>query len=194
MLLKVFLFLLPAAAILAIFSHFYGTGAVDHNALYSRFLNGFAGLVIALWMTLSLYLSVRLIASGPFRDQVIARITFIRERDEREAMLTGKAAKTAFLTSLALLIFLFCLSCFQVSVYRVPPERAVDGKTGIVSLGLAFNILEQGNQNRAQDTIIRKNIFSYKGLPISSTAIVLMLIFWLIASYNYSMRRLLNKA
>jgi hypothetical protein len=49
-----------------------------------------------------------------------------------------KRLDTAFLTSLAFLILLFCLSCFQVSIYRLPPEKAVDGKTGIVSLGLGF--------------------------------------------------------
>lgn len=190
---KVFLLLLPAVVILSVFSYLYSAGAIDHNAGCNRFLNGFAGLVIVLWMALSLYLSVRLVVSGQFRDQVIARITFIRERDEREAILTGKAAKTAFLTSLALLIFLFCLSCFQVSVYRVPPENAVDGRTGLVSLGISLNFLEQDKQDRSPEMTSRKDIFSYTGLPLSNTAIVLMLIFWLIASYNYSMRRLLKE-
>ena len=145
-----------------------------------------------MWMTLSIYLSVRLMVSGPFRDQVITKITFIRERDEREAILTGKATKTAFLTSLAFLILLFCLSCFQVSIYRVPLEKAVDGKTGIVSLGLGFNLLEHGKQDRPEDTIQRKHIFSYRGLPVSSATIILMLIIWQIISYNYSMRRLMK--
>jgi hypothetical protein len=186
--LKIFLYGLPVVAMLAIFSYFYSTGIVS----YAAFLNSFAGLVFAVWMVLSVYLSLRLIVSGPFRDQVIAKITFIRERDEREAILTGKATKTAFLTSLAFLILLFCLSCFQVSIYRLPPEKAVNGKTGIVSLGLGFSFLEPRKQNRTEDMIQRKDIFSYRGLPFSSATIILMLIIWLIFSYNYSMHRLLK--
>jgi hypothetical protein len=190
MLLKVFLYGLPAVIAFAAFSYFYSLGVVNHVNVYLNLLNSFSGLVFALWMTLSLYLSVRLMFSGPFRDQVIARLTFIRERDEREAILTGKATRTTFLTSLAILIFLFCLSCFQVSIYRLPPERAVDGKTGIVSLGLGFNLFEHSRQDRPRETIEKKDIFSYTGLPVSSTTVILMLIVWQIISYNFSMRRL----
>jgi hypothetical protein len=189
-LLKVFLYGLPAVVVFAAFSYCYSLGVVNHADVYLRLLNSLAGLVIALWMTLSLYLSVRLMVSVPFRDQVIAKLTFIRERDEREAILTGKAARTTFLTSLAILIFLFCLSCFQVSIYRVPPERAVDGKTGIVSLGLGFNLLQHSKHDKPKDTIEKEDIFSYTGLPVSSTTVILMLIGWQIISYNYSMRRL----
>lgn len=191
-LLKVFLYGLPLVAVLAVFSYFYSIGVVKHGGDYVKFLNGFAGLVFAVWMMLSVLLSLRLIVSGPFRDRVIARITFIRERDEREAILTGKATKTAFLTSLAFLILLFCLSCFQVSIYRVPLEKAVDGKTGIVSLGFGFSLLEPDRQDRPEDTIERKDIFSYRGLPVSSSTIILMLIVWQIISYNYSMRQLMK--
>ena len=189
MLLKSFLYGLPAVIVFAAFSYSYSLGVINHANVYLNFLNSFAGLVFALWMTLSLYLSVRLMVSEPFRDQVLARLTFIRERDEREAILTGKATRTTFLTSLAILIFLFCLSCIQVSIYRLPPERAVDGKTGIISLGLGFNLLDHSKQDRPRDTIEKKDIFSYTGLPVSSTTVILMLIVWQITSYNYSMRR-----
>jgi hypothetical protein len=193
MLLKVFLYGLPVFALLVIFAYFYGTKAIDHDAGYARFLNnGFFGFVAAMWMALAIYLSVRLLISAPFRDQVLARITFIRERDEREALLTGKAAKTTFLTTLAFLIFLFCLSCFQVSIYRVPPEMAVNGKTGNVTLGLGFDLLNHSNQDRGKVAVPKEDIFSYRGLPLSSAAVILLLIVWQIIAYNCVMRRLLK--
>lgn len=190
--LKVFMYGLPLVAGLAVFCYFSGVGTIDHCSGFLRFLNRLAGLVFATWMALSLYLSLRLIVSGPFRDQVITKITFMRERDEREAMLSGKAAKAVFLTSLAFLILLFCLSCFQVSFYRLPPEKAINGKTGVVSLGLGFSILENVKQGRPDDTIQRKEIFSYNRLPLSSASIILILIMWQIIAYNYSMRRLMK--
>lgn len=192
MLLKVFLRGLPVIAILAVFAYCYSAGMVNHNSGYNRSLNGFAGLGFALWMVLSVYLSIRLMVSGSFRNHVIGKITFIRERDEREAILTGKAAKTAFLTSIAFLILLFCLSCFHVSIYRVPPEKAVDGKTGFVTLGLGFDLLKYDKQDRPEDAIQKQDIFSYRGLPVSGTTIILMLIVWQIIFYNYSMRRLMR--
>ena len=190
MLLKAFLYGLPAVIVLAGFSYSYSLGIINHAASYLKLLYNFSGLVLAAWMTLAIYLSVRLIVSGAFRDKVLAKLTFIRERDEREVVLTGKAARTTFLTSLAILIFFFCLSCFQISIYRVSPQEAIDGKTGMVSLGFGFNLLESSPKDKTDHTIRKQDIFSYTGLPVSNATIILVLIIWQIISYNYSMWRL----
>lgn len=193
-LVKVFLYGLPIIVIFGVFSYSYNTGIIDYATGTAQFFNNLAGLVYAIWMTLSIVLSIRLMVSGPFRDQVLSRFTFIRERDEREVMLTGKATRTTFLTTLAILMFLFCLSCFQVSIYRVPPEKAVDGKTGFVTLGVTCNLLENSKQVGAHgDELRQQDIFTYSGLPISSTAIILGLILWQICSYNVTMRSLTKK-
>ena len=190
-LLKIFLYGIPLFAAFAAFAYGYSKGIVSHTG-YFNFLNQCAGLIIASWMTLALYLSLRLFISGAFRDHVITRLTFMRERDEREAALTGRATKTTFLTTLALLILLFCLSCFQISVYRVPQAMAVEGKTGRVQLGLGFSLLEREKQNLVQEPKGRTDIFSYQGLPVSSEAVILLLIVWQIAAYNWSFRRLIK--
>ncbi|MEW6659888.1 MAG: hypothetical protein AB1424_14615 [Thermodesulfobacteriota bacterium] len=192
-LLKVFLYGLPLVIMLAIFTYSYGLGVFNQIAGKLKLLYNFAGLAFALWMLLSIYLSIRLMVSGEFRNIVLAKLTFIREGDEREVMLTGKATKTTFLTSLALLIFLFFLSCFQVSIYRVPPEKAVDGKTGMVSLGFGFSLLAGAKPASMEGTIQKTDIFSYTGLPVSSTTVILLLILWQIICYNYSMQRLITK-
>lgn len=185
--LKVFLWGLPVLAGWALFNHIFDTGlaASPMRAVYNA-----SGFAYALWMLLSVYLGVRLILSGTFRDRVLARLTFIRERDEREALLTGRATKTALMTSLAILIFLFCLSCFQVSFFKLPPGEALDGKTRGFSLGLKFSFLNDSEANRADTALRRYDVFSYDRLPVSSSAIILFLIVWQIVSYNCTMRRL----
>lgn len=192
-LLKVFLFGLPAVIALAVFTHTYHEGIVNRAASYIKLLYNFAGLIFAFWSMLSLYISVRLMTSELLRDKVLAKLTFIRERDEREVLLTGKATKATFLTSLAVLIFLFCLSCFHVSIYRVAPEKAIDGKTGSISLVFDLNLLESAQQAVPDEAMQKTDIFSYMGMPISSTTVILVLIIWQIIFYNYSMRRLTNE-
>lgn len=191
---KAFLYGLPILVLFGIFSYSYSTGGIDHTSGVARILNGLAGLAFAIWMTLSIVISIRLMLSASFRDQVLTRLTFIRERDERELMLTGKATRTIFLTTIAILTFLLCLSCFQVSIYRVPPEKAVDGKTGFVTLGFGMRLLEDAKPAvKDGDEFVKEDIFTYSGLPISSSAIILGLIFWQICSYNVTMRRLTNQ-
>ena len=192
LLLKAFLYGLPLVIITAFFCYFYQSGALGYAAAKLKLLNNFAGLILGSWMLLAVYLSVRLLVSGSFRNKVLAKLTFIREGDEREMMLTGKATKITFLTSLAILIFLFCLSCFQISIYQVPPDKAIDGKTRMLTLGVGFKLLENPPPAAADQTLQKKDIFSYTGLPVSSTAVILLLIIWQIISYNYSMRQLMR--
>ena len=193
--LKIFLYGLPAFVLFSIFAYCYREGIVERGAGYTGYLNSLAGLIITVWMIPCLYLGLRLMFSASLRDQVIARITFIRERDERESFLTGRATRTTFLTSLAILIFFLFLSCLQVSVYRVPPdqapEQATDGKTGRVSLGIGFSVLKPSGHDQIKDSQ-RQYLFDYRGLPISTEAFILMLIAWQIGFYNYSMRRLVR--
>jgi len=190
--LKVFLFGFPLFIVLAVFAYFYSESVFDPGLGYVRIINNFAGLIITVWMALLLYLSVRLMISEQFRDQVIVKITFMRERDEREEFLTGKATRATFSTSLAILIFLFCLACFQISIYKLPPDKAVNGKTGMITLGMGFSLLESDRQEQHADTIQKEYIFDYRGLPVSSATIILLIIIWQVGYYNYSMRRLLK--
>ena len=46
--------------------------------------------------------------------------------------------------------------------------------------------------NHPQSKIQREDLFSYRGLPISNSAMILLLIGLQIFAYNYSMRRLMK--
>ena len=185
--LKVFLWGLPVLGAGALFNYIFDTGLA---ASPMRTVYNASGFAYAFWMLLSIYLGFRLIVSGTFRDRLLSRLTFMRERDEREALLTGRATKTTLMTSLAILIVLFCLSCFQVSFFKLPPEQALNGKTRGFSLGLKFSLLKNFEANRTDTALRRYDVFSYDGLPVSSSAIILLLIVWQIVSYNCTMRRL----
>lgn len=192
-LLRIFLYGLPLIILFAIFSYSYDVEANASSGNYLEMIYDFAGFVFGSWMLLSIYLAVRLIFSEAFREKVLTRLTFIKERDEREIMLTGKAAKSTMLTTIAILLFLFCLSCFQVSVYSIPPEQAIDGKSKVISLDLKFEFLARLPKNDSIEYIQKQDILAYTGLPISSSALILGLIIWQILAYNYSMRQLMKQ-
>ena len=186
-LLKVFLCGLPVLAGAALFNHMLDAGSAAGGL---KLVYNASGFLYAAWMLLSACLSIRLVLSGAFRDRVLARLTFMRERDEREALLTGRATKTTLMTSLAVLILLFCFSCFQVSFFKLPPEKALDGKTRGFSLGLNLSLLNNSGEKGPDASLKQYNVFSYSGLPISSSAVILLLIAWQIVSYNCAIRRL----
>lgn len=183
--LRVFLFGLPVVIVFALFLTTFDRSQLQGEGIIGA-LNSLGGFVIGSWMTLSLYFSLRLLFSPEFRADVLPKLTFFRERDERELLIAAKATRNTFLATLALLLFMFCLSAFQVAVYRVPAEQAVAGKTGMLSLGVNVNLT---NKNSNIPTGVT-DYFRYDGLPISNSAIVLFLIVWLLVSYNYFVRQL----
>ncbi|MCE5286319.1 MAG: hypothetical protein LLG02_10795 [Pelosinus sp.] len=192
LLLRFFLWGLPFVILLAVFSASYNEQLIVSASYYIRLLYNLAGFIFAVWMVLSIYLGICLMFSEKFREKVLAKLTLLKERDEREAMLTGKAAKTTMLTTIAILLFLFCLSCFQVSVYSVPPEQAINGKSNVISLNFKFSVLKDSSPAISSDVIKKSNIFEYNGLPISGSAVIIGLIMWQIIAYNYSMRRFMK--
>lgn len=189
-LLKVFLYELP---LVILYAAAVGIFSLDEAALhnvYARFFYDFGGMVVfGSWMLVSLCLSARLVASAAFREQVLSRIARLRERDEREFMLTGKAARNTMLTTLAVLILLFCLSCFQVAVYRVPADQATDGKDKVLTLNFQFDLLNELPRTNRFNDADKTDIVAYTGLPVSNSTLILGLIVWQLASYH----RLINK-
>lgn len=183
--LKVFLWGLPVMLIMAVVASNIDSQRLNDGSIFDLY-NSFSGLVFGLWMLFALYLSIRLLASGDFRSQTLPRLSFFRERDERELLITARATRNSFLTTFALLIFLFCLSVFQVAVYRIPADQAITGKTGTISLGLNMSLLNDSLKSGEQSAL---DYIRYSGLPISNTAIVLFLILWQLGSYNYFVRR-----
>ncbi|MCE5336181.1 MAG: hypothetical protein LLG06_16490 [Desulfobacteraceae bacterium] len=191
--LQIFSYGIPVLVLYGVYAYLYRGSPVDRPETVWRLIYNFGGLILAAWMLLSLYLSLRLMASGGFRDEVLSRMTFIKERDEREIMLTGVAVKKTFLTSLAILIFLFFLSCFHVSLSKLPPGETIDGKTRVLTLDISLNLIRDSGPQDPGATKHAVDIVSYEGLPITSTAVILLLILWQILSYNCAMRRLMRE-
>jgi hypothetical protein len=188
--LKIYLFGLPVIIIMGMLLYPYNNFQL---ADYAPVLNSIIGVTAMVWLALSIYLSIQLITSETLREKLLLKLTFIKERDEREERLTGKATRSTFLATIAVLITLFFFSCLQFSVYRVDPQYAVGGKTGFVTVGFGLYLSNEAECNKNTGIPIKKNIFSYKGLPVSSTVIIFFLVLWHIVYYNLSMKRFLKQ-
>jgi len=187
---KVLLYELP---VLVLFILSYKALPLEHLAqsnVYAGIWYQIGGCyVFGSWILGALYVSVKLLLSGNFRQIVLTRMTSMRERDEREVVLTGQASKNTMLTTLAILIFLFCLSCLQFSYARVPAEIAVPGNTREVSWGLGFSLTGEDAEAKGTENTPLERVIEYNGLPLSTSVILLGLIGWNIFSYKYYMKK-----
>lgn len=121
------------------------------------------------------------------RDMVIRRIANIKERDEREVYITGQASKKAFTTTLSALIFLFFVSIFTFNISTISPEEMVNNRSKSLSLGFNFNLTDDPKTERDHAGQI---IVESKDIPLSKSAILLLLIACQISVFGLSARKI----
>lgn len=186
-LLKAFLYILPIVVVSGMAATVFELENAARISDAARWFYDFFGFMIGLMMLTSLYIAIRLLFSSKFRETALMKLTFVPERDEREVQLSAGAAKRALLSTLALLLLLLCLSCFQLEVTALQPENMSGGATRQISLGISFQLIDEGKIKESGGSFI-----SYTGLPLSNTALVVGLLVWQVVVYNCIMRQSLK--
>ncbi|PKN23538.1 MAG: hypothetical protein CVU65_13950 [Deltaproteobacteria bacterium HGW-Deltaproteobacteria-22] len=157
------------------------------------------GIHLLAWLALLLYFFVVLVVSSALRDAVLTRLAGIRERDEREELIVGQAARASWLSTLALLVFLLLLSGLQVQVRELPAHLQKPGARGSVSIGYVIQ-LQPVSSDRQPAVVNRTETgpsvlepgdvrFSFSGVPLSSSALLLILLCWHVLSFHLFSRR-----
>ncbi|MBI4061053.1 MAG: hypothetical protein HY403_06450 [Elusimicrobia bacterium] len=85
--------------------------------------------LMSLWFLSAAYFCCCLILSGGFREALLTRLSGFKERDEREEIVTAKAARSVFLVTLGFLIAAGLIGMVRLNVFsytrwkgdRVPP-------------------------------------------------------------------------
>jgi hypothetical protein len=147
---------------------------------YSGFWTSVLLVLFILWVLCILYVGVALVASRAFREQLLKKITGIKERDEREEFIVGKAARNTFLFNLGLLIFLFIL-------YLVQINTSVNIPSGKSSFHFALNFIPiETSHNISNDTTTSGSL--YKSQFTTSGILALLIVAQIVSFYFYARR------
>ncbi len=140
--------------------------------------NALSGYLFAFWIATALYTVVCLVFSSRFREQLLKRIAFVKERDEREELIVRRAARNAFLFNIAFLLFLFFLNLVTVDVSKYPPDHLVAGKEHSLSLGLNLSpFVGTKLVAETEGGVIAQTLFRYRfPLTVSGTLLILIII------------------
>jgi hypothetical protein len=111
----------------------FATGAVNSEASWARALNTAAFA----WVLAACAWPAALLFDRSLRERAMARLCGLRENDERERAVTGEAARSALLLSLALQTVLIAMTLTQVKA-SWNPELPGPHK-GMLSVGLGFS-------------------------------------------------------
>lgn len=143
------------------------------------------GLIV--WFGALLVFLVLLVFRKDTQESAIKRLAGISERDEREEIIMGLAARRSFVATTAFLIVLLFISCFTVSIARLP-DGTVDGKKGMLTIGFNLTATDKKTQTAPNGSVV----FEHHDLPLSKSAILLLVLFWQISTFKYKAQKELS--
>lgn len=137
------------------------------------------------WFLILMLFFVMLVIVPSARERVLRRIANIKERDEREQFITGKASRVTYISTLSLLIFLFFFSVFSVSMYRLPASEVQPHKNHSLNIGLSYHFFDPANKNNH----IPGMIFDTQTFTPSKSTVILIMLIWQLMVFNLVARK-----
>ncbi len=159
------------------------------NPALLKFLWQILGWNTVTWFAFLLVFLIGLIFVPSMRDTSMKRLANLKERDEREQLITGRAATATFVSSLSLLILFLFLSAFTFRISNAPVEQTPDGKTKDISISMKVRLFDKPRIEHAPGNIILES----KDIPLSKTSIILIFIVWQIVMFNIYSRKQLRQ-
>jgi len=139
---------------------------------------------LMIWFLCLLIFMVLLVSRKDTQEATIKHLAGIKERDEREEVVMGLAARRSFVATTSLLIFLLFLSCFTVRVARLP-DQTIDGKKSSLSLGFRFNSTDARLVPDGDNQIM----YEHRDIPLSKSAIILIILIWQVTTFRFKARK-----
>lgn len=152
----------------------------------------FCNLIFSvLWTFATFLLTIAMFFFKGLRNDVLVKLTGIKERDEREIQIVGKGLKSTYLSTMTILLFLLILSLFNIRFESKNADNAgPDQRRGTGSITMEFSIIDHNALITHKEGYDK--YFELNDLPISSTTLIIVLILWQVFSYRYVTRRALK--
>ena len=174
-----FIFLIPLLGIFIFINYL----------IESKTLNDVLGLILIVWIIVSLYLFIKMIISSRFRNLTLKRFVKVKEADERESQISGEAAKLSMISTFALMTLLIFLSTLTVSVGKIQGEPLFKSdRRHYITIGFDPMLM-----NKSVKIENGAELFTYSGLPIPISIILLLILCWQLFTYHFIVRKILNE-
>ncbi len=141
---------------------------------------------LMLWFASLILFLIILIMIPNIREKTLKRLANLKERDEREEYITGKASRVAYISTLSLMVFFLFLSIFTLNISRVPKDNSMGNHRYSVHINLGFSLL---NKHRIEKNIKEQVVFDSSDISLSNSATIFILLFWQLLAFNIASRK-----
>lgn len=141
---------------------------------------------LILWFVCLILFMIFLVFRKETQESTIKLIAGIKERDEREQVIMGMAARRSFVATTALIIVLLFVSCFTLNVAKLS-NQTMDGKKSSLTIGFHFTATEKKPTLSSDGHVV----FEHHDLPLSKSAILLLVLIWQMAAFRINAKKAL---
>lgn len=163
--------------------------ATERSSVLNGGIWNYFALFFIPWIFDLFYIVIKMLFSKALRDTVMARLAGMKERDERESNVAGNAAKFAFLSTFAIVLFCIVFSMTTFSVTKHPKDK--NGDRGMISIGFNANVFDKSAVTVKTEG--DAEIYSYSSMPLTKPFILVLILVWQLGSYHLIARRELKE-
>lgn len=144
-------------------------------------------IVFISWFVILFLFLISLILSSTARENTLKRLANLKERDEREEYITGKAARAAYISTMSVMIFFLFFSIFNLRVTKLlPNDQLRYGHHYEFQMSVDYNFFSKATKNNITDATV---LFDSGRFYPSSASIIFILLGWQLLSFNLAARK-----
>lgn len=147
------------------------------------------------WFAVLILFLTLLVVAPNIREKTLWRLANLKERDEREQAITGKASRVTYISTLSLTLFFLFFSICSFKVTSLPKGHEMDAhQSRRVNINFHFSFLNKAKEDIAvhKIPIEEKVLFDSEKIILSTSAILLILLCWQLSAFNITARKALR--
>ena len=141
-----------------------------------------------IWFVTFILFIISMTIIPEIREKSLRCLANLKERDEREEYITGKAARSSYVATLSLTLLFLFFSMFNFHYSKI--EKSSPDKPGhSVTIGFGYNFFsETVTKTQTPDGVTP--IFDSNSYALSGSTLLLILLGWQLLFFNLSARKL----
>ena len=146
---------------------------------------------LMIWFAVLIIFLAMLVAVPSVRENTLRHLANLKERDEREEYITGKASRAAYISTLSLMLFFLFFSLFSLTIVRFPADQVNPKRHMVVNISIGASLWDspKPESNHMEGTVAGEVLFATKNIMPSSTSILIILLAWQLLIFNYTARK-----
>ncbi len=172
---------IPIYFILSIVGEFLFSKLPTESTMMSV-VSFFLGFCLFWWLAAGVYFFIAILISKKVRENIFSWLFRFKERDEREEVITAKAAKSSFLLMAGVLFICFFISTFRLGYQPSANHENLHGHFTVGHIEMKPEPVDKIEKVSSSGEAINYNLYNF---PLSKTGLIMLVLVIQFAAFRF---------